>query len=443
MANNSSTIPRAIITGGQKLSAYKSFIYSIESEFTKKLYVKHLKNYIKYRFGLYEDERDYDKLLEGDPRLIQSQIIEYVIYLKEDRKLTAASIRSITSALHRFYEINDLELRWKKIYSYAGQIKKKGKDRPYTKEEISRFLDKADQRECVMVLLMCSMGMRIGGLPSRKLRNLENVDTYNIYKITVYENDNEEYTTLCTQECKKAIDSYLDYRRREGERLKEDAPLIREEFDITDELHIANPRHVSVDTLMGLIKRLGAISGVIEKMAQIHNVNDNDNKKIERRRPVMCTHGFRKFFETSALKTGMSPLYTRMLMGQKAGLESSYFKPTISDLLEGNDRVIGYTGIMDYLTINEENKLRQKVQELTIQKQDELKTLRRDMNAITSLFKDMLDNPKLGNRVIEVSRTIKELGDIKREKQGLGENDPVDIGKELSEFLDNAVEKGK
>ena len=27
-----------------------------------------------------------DRLLEGDPRLIQSQLIEYIIYLKEERK---------------------------------------------------------------------------------------------------------------------------------------------------------------------------------------------------------------------------------------------------------------------------------------------------------------------------------------------------------------------
>jgi integrase len=283
---------------GSQLSPYKNFVYSIQSEFTKKLYVKHLKNYVRYRFSVYEDEQDCDKLLQGDPRLIQSQIIEYFIYLKEERKLTSASIRSITSGLHRFYEMNDMELRWKKIYSYAGQIKKKGKDRPYTKEEISRFLEKADQRERVIILLMCSTGMRIGGLPTLKIRNLENVEKYNIYQITVYENDNEEYTTLCTPECKRAIDSYLEYRKRQGELLKDDAPLIREEFDITDELHIANPRPISVETLRGIIKRLGAMSGVIEKRAQIKDDNNN-NKKIERR-PVMGTHGFRKFFEATA-----------------------------------------------------------------------------------------------------------------------------------------------
>lgn len=333
--------------GESQLSPYKSFVYSIHSEFTKKLYVKHLKNYMLFRFGVRGgEERDYDKLL-GEPRLIQSQIIEYVIYLKEERKLTSASIRSITSALHRFYDMNDIELRWKKIYSYAGQIKKKGKDRPYTKEEISRFLEKADQRERVIILLMCSAGMRIGSLPSLKLRNLENMDTYDIYKITVYENDNEEYDTMCTPECKRAIASYLEYRKRQGERLKDDAPLIREEFDITDELHIANPRPLSVETLRGMIKRLGTMSGVIEKRAHVKDDNYG-NKKIERR-PVMGTHGFRKFFETTAIKAGMTPLYARMLMGQKNGLESSSFKPTITGLLEGNDKVIGYSSLIDAL----------------------------------------------------------------------------------------------
>jgi hypothetical protein len=210
-----------------------------------------------------------------------------------------------------------------------------------------------------------------------KLRNLENIDTYDIYKITVYENDNEEYDTLCTPECKRAIDSYLEYRKRQGELLKDDAPLIREEFDITDELHIANPRPISVETLRGIVKRLGAVSGVIEKRAQIKE----DNKKIERR-PVMGTHGFRKFFETTAIKAGMSPLYVRMLMGQKSGLETSYFKPTISDLLEGNDKVIGYASLLDVLTINEENRLRQKVQLLTAQRQDDIEPLRKQMQTM-------------------------------------------------------------
>ena len=67
------------------------------------------------------------------------------------------------------------------------------------------------------------------------------------------------------------------------------------------------------------------------------------------RRPVKETHGFRKFYKTTAITAGMSPLYTEFLMGHSSGslaLES-YVRPSESDLLEGNDKMIGYIGVMD------------------------------------------------------------------------------------------------
>lgn len=84
------------------------------------------------------------------------------------------------------------------------------------------------------------------------------------------------------------------------------------------------------------------------------------------RRPVKETHGFRKFFQTTAINNAMSPLYAELLMGHTSGglaLES-YLRPSESDLLEGNDKMLGYTGVIDALTINEENKLRLEVRTL-------------------------------------------------------------------------------
>lgn len=76
------------------------------------------------------------------------------------------------------------------------------------------------------------------------------------------------------------------------------------------------------------------------------------------------THGLRKAFQTSAINAGMSPLYSEILMGHISGglaLES-YLKPTDNDLLEGNDKMVGYVGVIDALTINEEHKLRCEVE---------------------------------------------------------------------------------
>jgi hypothetical protein len=57
------------------------------------------------------------------------------------------------------------------------------------------MLEKTDQRGKVAILLMCSSGMRVGA--SLKIRNLEKIDRYGIYKITVYENEDEEFRSDC------------------------------------------------------------------------------------------------------------------------------------------------------------------------------------------------------------------------------------------------------
>jgi hypothetical protein len=85
----------------------------------------------------------------------------------------------------------------------------------------------------------------------------------------------------------------------------------------------------------------------------------------------MMNHGFRKFFETNAFKAGMDNMYLRRLMGQKSGLEDAYLKLSEEELLEGDSKHVGYISIIDQLTINEENKLRRKVETLT-ERQDEI-----------------------------------------------------------------------
>ena len=94
-----------------------------------------------------------------------------------------------------------------------------------------------------------------------------------------------------------------------------------------------------------------------------------ENKII--RLNVMMNHGFRKFFETNAFKAGMDNMYLRRLMGQKSGLEDAYLKLSEEELLEGDSKHVGYISIIDQLTINEENKLRRKVETLT-ERQDEI-----------------------------------------------------------------------
>ena len=137
----------------------------------------------------YRKVEDCDQLLRADPRLIQSQLIDYIIYLREKRKVVATTINTIMTAIKKFYDTNDVDLKWKKIKSYIGRgkNKKNKRDRPYTHLEIAKMLKKADQRGSIAILLMFSAGLRIGALPALKIRNLQRIDKYQLYKLTIYE----------------------------------------------------------------------------------------------------------------------------------------------------------------------------------------------------------------------------------------------------------------
>ena len=204
---------------------------------------------------------------------------------------------------------------------------------------------------------MCSSGIRVGAFPYIKLRNLKKKERYNLYKLTIYEGEEEEYITLCT-ECAAAIDSYLEYRQRHGEHpLKEDSPLVREEFDINDKITAANPKTLGMEAFRRMVRRVGFDSGVMERHAALVEPSAKRGQRL-----VKETHGFSSFSKLLVSQT-VCPTSIPNFYGHRSGglAIESYTKPTERDLLEGNDKMIGFVGIIDALTINEKHRLKQKV----------------------------------------------------------------------------------
>jgi integrase len=147
-------------------SAYRLFIESPPSPASRIVYWNDLKLYAQYR-----KVEAFEDLLKWDPRLLQSQIIDYIIYLKGQR-LSGNSINTRINSIKKFYESNDIDLRWRKIKGYMGSKRRVKKDRPYTYEEIRKILDKANERERVVIYLLISSGMRIGALNTLKIKHL-------------------------------------------------------------------------------------------------------------------------------------------------------------------------------------------------------------------------------------------------------------------------------
>lgn len=213
------------------------------------------------------------------------------------------------------------------------------KDRGYTLEEIAKMLQFCDERTRVIVLLLASTGMRVGAIPELKLKHLEKMEN-DIYKVTVYENSPEQYITFTTPECSKAIDSYTDMRSRYGEKLEDECFLIREQFDIKDKLAISKCRSISRETIQWKLREITQRSNV--KSKQTPNA-----------------HGFRKFFATQLVEADLNTEKRWKLEGQnlKAN-DPSYVGITEKRLIQEYQKAI------NNLTINEENRLKLKVQAL-------------------------------------------------------------------------------
>jgi Phage integrase, N-terminal SAM-like domain len=94
--------------------AYRNFVHSSKSERTKAEYIKYLNGFMKWLNVGFEgnsnnDNNLFNNLLQKDPKLIASDIIDYIIYLKNEKQFAPATVSTQIAALHHFYEMNDID----------------------------------------------------------------------------------------------------------------------------------------------------------------------------------------------------------------------------------------------------------------------------------------------------------------------------------------------
>jgi integrase len=273
--------------------------------------------------------------------------VNYLINKKVSRQYKIV----IFSAIMHCCQMNDVILNWKKIKKFIKSERTdnsiNGKDRPYTHSEIQKILEFSDQRIKTAFSVLVSTGIRIGALQSIRLSDLERID--NLYKITVYSGDREEYITFCTPECAKEIDSYLEYRKRRGENIGQMSYLLVRKFS-----------HVTAEKGKPFKDR--ALRSLLQKCIDNTGLRQIDHGNPHKRKQIPIFHGFRKFFTKQLVDSKLNPEIREMLLGHKIGLASAYYKPTEQEMLNE------YLKAVNLLTINEENRLKRQVENLQIEK---------------------------------------------------------------------------
>jgi integrase len=384
-------------------------MHSIHSEETKRTYTKYLKFFLKFC-----NFNEFEQLLEMPDVDKYDCISDFLIYLKEERKISHASIKTNYAAIKKFFKVNNVILQWDQLTRFTGrgQNGKAIEDRTYTKDEIVKLLDHADLRMKVVVLTLLSSGMRIGGLAELKVKDLEYIEKYRFYKITVYSYDlSEKYITFCTPECSSIINKYLEYRKQIGDTIKPDSPLIYRKITRIDGttkkgVLVTNlfDEHISSNSLQQSVTRLQRKSMIVS----IQKEKDH-SKKSRIRKEMMRCHAFRKIFDTTCIENNVNHYVKEKLLGHKTklGLDVNYFRPTETHLLNE------YLKVINDLTINDENRLSKQVQELKEKNEDkdyvikgklqekdqEINDLKRSMEFLTNRFNAfLLSQP--GNNIL-------------------------------------------
>lgn len=281
-----------------------------------------------------------ESALEIEPKKLQTMLEDYVFHLK-GRGLSKSYINTAVCALQGLITMNDVILNWPKIKRlYRTQEQQRQQDRPYTTDEIQRMLEATtSKRNKAVVLFLTASGVRVGALPSMKLKHLaEHEDSCK--SVLVYAGTKEEYITFLTPEASRALDDYFTQRRQDGEKLGPESPLFRERYSIKN----AKPQAATENTFDGIMISLLKSARII-------------TEKVNGRYEVMRFHGFRKRFDTVLkLNKEINSNIIEKLMGHKKGLDGSYLKPTKEELFNEYRK-----GITD-LTIDKSHRLTAQLQ---------------------------------------------------------------------------------
>jgi hypothetical protein len=112
-------------------TSYRNFINAIKSPATKEAYETSLRRYLNHVKKTGTD----DLLVNTEPRYIESQIIDYIMSLRNNGVSYATIQLLVAPIIFTFYQFNDVILNRKKVSRNLGEYKRIVRDAAYTTEQ--------------------------------------------------------------------------------------------------------------------------------------------------------------------------------------------------------------------------------------------------------------------------------------------------------------------
>ena len=378
----------------------------LRSKHTRKAYQIAFNQFLKD--GAKIKTSDLQVLLDHKPRVLEQMIIGYVENLRDKGKAHRTIALHVAAILHFFVTLNDVPLNKRKITRFIPPDDEEYAhlDKAYDIDDILRLYNAGDIRTKVMVLLMASTGMRQGALSGLLYGHLTPIhEPHNLYKIEVYATSRKwRYVTYCTPECRQAIDSYLDYRRRLGENITEETPLIRELFSPSNPFTINAPKRCTDEMVIQSLEKALHKAGINQRSIGLQK---------GKRRPIMRSHGLRKHALTRMKKAGIDFSDRHALLGHKSNVSNDLNY----DRTEDKDRLLAYVKAIPLLTIDPNQRLEQENQDLKVTQAQEIARLKTHLEARDEKDREISEEWQALKREMDELRKFVFPGPIPRDKQ--------------------------
>lgn len=297
----------------------------VKSDATLKVYKQYLDHFMKW--SGYPKEK-YDMLSRENKTKVQEMIEDYIMAETSDPTKSPNSGGVRVFALKAFFEINDVELKWKKILRLLPRKVKRTGKLAYTTKDIQEMLNVVKNvRARVLILFLASTGVRAGAIIELKMKHLKDMPL-DCKAFCIYEGSVEEYWTFCSPECSKELEKYHAKRQQEGEIFTPETPVFLAQNHKNNELSPMS--HFAVYTTI--------------RRALVQAGRRNPKDTTYQRYDKMTCHAFRKRFLTILKNTPNIKMATaERLVGHTTykdeenraiTLDSSYYVPVLEELFD-------------------------------------------------------------------------------------------------------------
>lgn len=349
--------------------SYKLFLSALDSPRTITKYDRDLLKIMQFA-----DYPDYDSIVLDNSEIIQKHLEDYVMEIKT-RTNKRSTVKNQLQAIELFLEVNKKTFYRKALHlMYPKETTKTGNEYPYSNEDILKMLEHVkSKRTIALIHFFASTGARPAVIddPILTFKNIHPMKD-GCKAVFLYDESNEEYWAFLTPEASKALEEYVDERIFLGEKITQDSPVFtaREKQQAFNPDSINHLDHVSLSSVMVRTRKESRI----------------ENHKTGHRFEKGLFLGFRKRFNTILkIDSEINSNIAEKLMAHKRGLDGVYFKPTREECFSE------FTKAIPQLTLNESERLRFEVNNLTENKDDIIKQYEKRISRTENLLKRVLE----------------------------------------------------